>query len=102
MLTGTSATSVMATLMMEQQAIRMVCTRKGCVPYIPAAAVGQFDLCGHRMALGTTAMGASTLCALLFGTGLVLLSRHKRSQQRAHTADAAPTHPSAPAPASAE
>jgi hypothetical protein len=100
MLAGTSTTSVMGTMMMEQQPIRMVCTVKGCVPYIPTSAVAQFDLCGHGMALWTTAMAASTLCALLFGTGLVWLNRIKRSH--AHAAHAAPARPSVPATASAE
>ncbi|HEX2882123.1 MAG TPA: hypothetical protein VHO25_21535 [Polyangiaceae bacterium] len=104
MLTGNSATSVMGSMMMEQQAVRMVCTAKGCVPYIPASAVGKFDLCGHSMALWTTALGASTLCALLFGAGLVWLYRHKRSPaQQPLPAETSPATPSpAPAPTSAE
>jgi hypothetical protein len=88
-------------MMMEQQEIRMVCSAKGCMPYIPASAVGEFDLCGHRMALWTTAMGASTLCALLFGTGLVLLNRRKHADALpAVTSPVSPSPP--PAPASAE
>jgi hypothetical protein len=91
----------MGSMMMERQEVRMVCDAKGCIPFIPASAVGAFDLCGHRMALGTTAMGASTLCALLFGTGLVLLNRHKRARPQ-HTEISRASPSTAPAPTSAE
>lgn len=78
--TDRSTATVVGTLMENQQSIRMVCGPRGCVPYIPASAVGQFDLGGQKGAIWATAISASTVCVVLFAIGLIWIGwRAKRS-----------------------
>jgi hypothetical protein len=74
-----SVASIVGGMLMNRQEVRMVCTQAGCVPYIPASAVGQFDLGAQKPAIWASAIAASTVSVALFAAGFIWLERRNRA-----------------------